>query len=270
MKNLTFLSLLLLILIACEKDEHLIVENTVIPLLEKVVFGDVVYLEYTYNDANLLFEEKSKFHYTRHSYNDINQLVKSDFYWDISMASSDISVIEAAMKREEWVNPDNTPKSLTHSLEYNNNGQLIRKSYIRPSASNPEYNEFSYENDRISRQTMYWENRISGYIDYIYDERGNLIRETKYYVSAEGVTELLTTTEYEFDGMNNPFQAFKRLMRPGKYTNPNNILKETYTIHFNVDQWIEKVQITSNTYEYNDAGYPVRVNGEIEYIYRSR
>jgi len=268
MKNLTFLSLILLILTSCEKENQLVVENTEMPLLSKVLFEGVPYYEYGYNNSNLLIEEKSKFRYTRHIYNDMNQLVNSDFYWDLSIASSSSSVIEAAINRKEWVNPDNTPKSITHSLEYNNNGQLIRKSFIRPSVSNSEYNEFTYENDRIIRQTMHWQGKISGYTDYIYDEKGNVKTETKYFVSSDGVTELLTTTEYEYDNMNNPFQSFKRLMTPGKYTNANNILKETYTIHFEVDQSVQKVQTTSNTYEYNNAGYPVRVNGYSEYIYR--
>ena len=268
MKKAVFLFFFSLILFSCEKDEPLIVENTDIPLISKVLIGDETYMEYSYNDANLVTEEKSKFHYTRHIYNGKNQLTKSDCYWDISIASSDSRVIEAAMNRKEWVNPDNTAKSITHALEYNKNGQLIRKLYIRPSVSNSEYNEFTYENDRISRQTMYWQNAMSFYIDYVYDEKGNLIKESKYYVSSTVGTELWTTTEYEYDSMKNPYQTFKRLISPSKYTNPNNITKETYTIHFDVDPSIEKVQITENSYEYNDKGYPIKVNGLTEYVYK--
>ena len=51
-------------------------------------------------------------------------------------------------------------------------------------------------------------------------------------------------------------------------TSPNNITKETYTLHFDVDQFTQKVQVTNNTYEYNDKGYPVKVNGEVEYVYK--
>ena len=80
--------------------------------------------------------------------------------------------------------------------------------------------------------------------------------------------ELTTTTEYEYDNMHNPYQSFKRLITPGIYTNQNNIVKETYTLHFEIDQFTEKVQITENLYEYNDMGYPVMVNGLKEYVYR--
>jgi hypothetical protein len=67
--------------------------------------------------------------------------------------------------------------------------------------------------------------------------------------------------------MKNPYQAFRRLTTPGKYTNPNNIIKETYTIHFEVDSSIQKIQVTNTSYEYNNLGYPVKVNDNTEYIY---
>ncbi len=268
MKKAVFLFFFSLIFFSCEKDEPLIVENTDIPLISKVLIGDETYMEYSYNDANLVTEEKSKFHYTRHIYNDKNQLTKSDFYWDISIASSDSRVIEAAMNRKEWVNPDNTAKSITHALEYNKNGQLIRKSYIRPSANIPNYQKFLYENDRIVRATSYSNNSISGSTDYIYDDNGNITKQSKYLISSKGIAELSTTTEYEYDNMHNPYQSFKRLTTLGVFTNPNNITKETYTLNFDVDPSIEKVQITENSYEYNDKGYPIKVNGLTEYVYK--
>jgi hypothetical protein len=217
---------------------------------------------------NNQIEEKNKFHYAKHTYNDMNQLITSDFYWDISMASSDSRVIEAAMNRKEWVSPENTPKSISHKLEYNSEEQLIRKSYIRPSSNIPDFMEFLYENDRIVRATGYYNNSISGYTDYLYDKDGNIIKQTKYLISSAGIAELSTTTEYEYDNMHNPYLSFKRLITPCIYTNPNNITKEICTLNFDVDPSIEKVQIIEFTYEYNPNGYPIKVNGETEYVYR--
>jgi len=54
---------------------------------------------------------------------------------------------------------------------------------------------------------------------------------------------------------------------PGQNTNQNNILKETYTIYFEVDPSIDKVQISQTSYTYNDKGYPVKKNGYIDFIY---
>ena len=267
MKKIALISFVSIIFFSCEKDnadKQLIVENNDIPLISKVLVAGESCYEYTYNDANLLTEEKSKFHYTKHNYNDNNLLSSSDFYMDAAMFSS----ISPTTIRTIWVNPDNTEKSLTQTFEYNGNEQLARKTYTRPSVTNSEYSEFSFENDRICKQTMYWQNVMSFYIDYVYDEKENLIKESKYHVSSNGIAELWTTTEYEYDNMHNPFLAFKRLMSPSKYTNPNNITKETYTLHFEVDQFTQKVSVTNNTYEYNDKGYPVKVNGEAEYLYK--
>lgn len=267
MKKITFLLFLAVTFFSCEKDHELTFENGDIPLISRVLYDGAVSCEYTYNGANLLREERSKFHYTRHNYGHNNLLVSSEFYWDPAIYSSNSTVIEASMNRKEWVNPGNTAKSLTQTFEYVENGQLERKTYGRTSSSDTEYAEFSYTDDRIVRQTLYWQNVIASYIDYEYDDRGNLVRESRYNVSSAGVAELSTTTEYEYDNMHNPFLAFRRLMSPGKYTNPNNITRETYTIHFEVDEFIEKVQITNNTYEYNKSGYPTKVNGKIEYVY---
>jgi len=268
MKKILLMFLFWPIFFSCEKDKQLIVENTDIPLINKILTDGVTYMEYSYDAANLLIEEKSKFHYTKHNYNDKNLLTTSDFYVDPAIFSSDSRVVEASMNRKEWVNPDNTAKSLTQTFEYNGDGQLARKTYTRPTVNDSEYSEFTFVNDRISRQTMYWQNAMSFYINYIYDEKGNLTKESKYHVSSTGIAELWTTTVYEYDNMHNPFQAFKRLMSPSKFTNPNNITKETYTIYFEVDQWIQKVQITNKKYEYNDNGYPIKVNGEVEYVYK--
>jgi len=264
MKKIVLLFFLSIIFFSCEKDAQLIVENNDIPLISMVLISGESFIEYSYNDGNLLTEEKSKFTYTKHNYNDKNLLTTSEFYVDPAIFSSS----NPATDRKEWVNPDNTAKSLTQTFEYNDDGHLARKTYTRPSVTDSEYSEFTFENDRISRQTMYWHNVMSFYIDYIYDEKGNLTKESKYHVPSTGIAELWTTTEYEYDDMHNPFQAFKRLITPSKFTNPNNITKETYSIYFEVDQWIQNPQITNNTYEYNENGYPIKVNGEAEYVYK--
>jgi hypothetical protein len=269
LKTIAFIFFFSLVFFSCEKDKidkQIIIENTDIPLISKALIGGEIYMEYSYNSANLVAEEKNKFNYAKHTYNEINQLIKSDFYRDMRYPSSNSSVLEAAMNRKEWVNPDNTLRSISHKLEYNNNGQLFRKSYISPSGDITSIVEFLYEKDRIVRVTG---NLLSGsgYTDYTYDDKGNITKQAIYFISSSGIAELSTTTEYEYDNMHNPYQAFKRLLTPGIYTNPNNITKETYTIYFEVNQWTQKVQITNNSYEYNDKGYPIKVNGLTEYVY---
>ena len=224
MRNIAIMIVLSFVLISCEKEESekeesldienpkLVIENTDIPLLSKMLSGGGVFMEYTYNDRNLLLEEKNKHHYSLHTYDDNNQLIASEIYWDKSSISSDIRVIEELANREEWVSPDNTPLRACHSFKYNT--------------------------------------------------------EEIYRYTPEGIAELQSTTEYEYDNMHNPFRAFKRLITPGKYTNQNNIVKRTYTLPYRDDEFSEKVRIREYSYEYNDDGYPVMVNGVTEYVYR--
>lgn len=253
---------------SCKKDEQLIIGNNDVPLLSKVIIADQPYHEYLYNDANLISEEKSKFDFTMHQYNDKNQLVTTDYYGDDAILSSSPEVQETVLNRKDWVNPDNSEKGGSVKYEYNNNEQLIKTTFSRPLVSNTEYSEFTYDvDDRISRQTLYWENKISGYIDYLYDGSGNLIKEILYYVPSTGVAEMSTITRYEFDNKQNPYKSFNSLMTPGINTNRNNIIRETYTIHFKVDQGPETVQITETSYAYNDKGYPIRKNGTVGYVY---
>ena len=268
MKKLTLSFLFLLILSSCEKDKLFIVENSDISLITKILINDETYMEYSYNGSNLVIEEKSKLHYTKHNYNDRNLLISSDYYLDPGMFSSSSNVVQASMSRTEWVSPANTAKSLTRSFDYDSDDRLTRITYTRPPANNNEYSEYKFIDSTIIRQTMFWQGAISGYIDFIYDEKGNLKKEAKYLVLSDGVAELMTTTEYEYDNMRNPYLAFKRLMTPGKYTNPNNIIKTTYRLHFEVDAWIEKTQVSENKYEYNRLGYPVKVNDEVTYVYK--
>ena len=268
MKKILLIFIIPICFISCENYNQLIIENTDIPLISKVLIGDEIYIVYSYNDANLVTEEESKFRYASHTYNEHNELIASDFWWNELFASSSCSMLEEALNRKEWVNPDNTPKSITHLLEYDGAKQLVRKSFLRSSGDSRDMVEFQYENDRVVRSTGYYNNSISGYTDYQYDERGNLIRQTRYMVSSSGVPELSTTTDYEYDNMHNPYYSFRGLITPGIYTNPSNITKETYILNFDPGPSIEKVQVTDYRYVYNANGYPKKVNGETEYVYK--
>lgn len=268
----SFLLILFLVafLSSCEKNKPIIIENIDIPLIIKVLSNGESLVEYSYNNANLLTAEKNKFYYNKHSYNDKNLLIKTDLYYDKGLFSSDPNILAASLNRKEWVNPNNTEKGGVVTFEYNADGNLIRTNYYRIPETKSEFSKFEYDKSgRIAKQSLYWDNQLSYYIDYLYNENGNLIKEIKYHISSTGLAELWTTNEYEFDSLQNPYRAFKRLMTPGIYTNKNNILKETYTLHFEVnDPLIEKVKITLNSYEYFENGYPSLVNGTIQYLYK--
>jgi hypothetical protein len=251
-----------LFLLSCDRDETGFFNGDAERvLIKQVLFNSESYYEYNYNAAYQILEEKSKWHYTRHNYLD-NRLVSSDHYVDPGIFSSSWHAADSAMNREEWVNPGNTEKYSTMIYFLDDRNKLIKSSnYLG-------YSIYSYDgNGRICRQTFYHDREESGYTDFLYDRKGNLVKRLYYIVLESGDPELQTTTEYKFDDKHNPYLAFSSLMMPGIHTNVNNIVKETYTLHFEFGQDINRVQITENVYEYDDRGYPVRKNGTFEYRY---
>ena len=266
------LTLILLLFLAfftsCKKEKPLIIEDPGIPLLEKVMYSPDWYYVYTWNTSFLISEEKSKFTYTRHNYNSQNQLASSDYYVDPGLYSSDSHMSQASMNRTEWVSPDNTAKEMFRTYEYNQNGQLIKYSINRLNTNYKSYSSFEYNTKaQINKETWYSDGKATGNTIYTYNDAGNLILKTRNDILADGTIQLSTTTNYEFDNKKNPYLLFK-MQIPGIYTNQNNIIKETYTLWFEVDSFIDKIQITETNYEYNDDGYPVKQNGTIDIVYR--
>jgi hypothetical protein len=56
-------------------------------------------------------------------------------------------------------------------------------------------------------------------------------------------------------------------MTPGIFTNGNNIITETHTVHLEPGQGSGKIQVTRNNYKYNAIGYPESMNGNVVYLY---
>ena len=137
-----------------------------------------------------------------------------------------------------YAKPMNDPKGKfelrsTRSFEYE--GSLIVKSYI---------------SDPSTGQT----NLIYA---YTYDSRGNVINE-KYYSSMESKNKLSSETSYKYDDYKNPFQVMNPYGLPGIYTNPNNIIESKFTSYEDIPD-ILKYKTQLLTYEYNSAGYPVKL-----------
>ena len=243
--------------------------NTPAPLLSKVLIDNQSAYEYVYNDSSLITTEKSKFDYTVNHFNALGQLSYTDYYGNDNVLSSDATVVQAAMNSSTWVSPADGVIGGCLKYEYNSNGQLIKSTYSRPQSSSSEYSLFSYDaSNRINRQTMYWDNIATGYIDYSYDEKGNLIVESLYNLPVTGSAELITTTQYEFDSKLNPYKYYSKSLIPGIDTNQDNIIKVTCTIKINPAQGSDKVQITQDTYTYNSAGYPATKNTNTTFIYK--
>ena len=256
------------LLIACEKDPAPVVENEGIPLIVRIKSTtDSSSVEYSYNSVNLLETERSKFYYISYSYNYENQLSLTEVYYDDNLLSSSWEIVQAANNRTEWVTPENTPRTSYKSYGYKD-GKLFSVSNYRKNGY-LEYSELSYNNKgNVSRRTYFMEDKISAYFDFLYDEKGNLIKASRFWVPVTGEDILSYTYEYEYDNNPNPFIVFKRLIVPGLngiYTNENNIVKEIYTVVGEYESLVTRV--TDIVYEYNDLGYPVKKGSNIEYVY---
>jgi hypothetical protein len=270
-RQITICLLFVTILFSCKKEDLSDVGNPIAvktQLLSKVLDDNQPSYEYLYNDSNLISEVKSRFDYTLNHYNSKGQIVTVEYYANDDILSSDANVSASAMNDAGLITAENGKKNGTITYEYNDNEQLIKSTNTLIAPVSSEYSEFSYDgNNRISRQTMYWDNTATGYIDYSYDGNGNLISEMLYNTQTSGDPELITTTSYTFDNKPNPYKMPGILMIPGTNTNRNNIITETYTIHLSTDQGPDNVQTTTNVYQYNSLGYPLSKNGNVTFVY---
>ena len=78
--------------------------------------------------------------------------------------------------------------------------------------------------------------------------------------------KLIIEQTFKYDDKNNPFKIYQALGQPGIYTNTNNPI-ETNTVLYEDVPGILKFSTSQTTYEYNDKGFPISVNGTDEYKY---
>jgi hypothetical protein len=271
-KTITFCLLFVTILLSCKKEDvtHGTGSATApyIPVLSKVLVDNQSASEFLYNDTNMIWQEKTRLDLTIHHYNAKGQLVTSEYYGNDDALSSDQSVSQTAMTQAAWVTPASGKKIGIISYEYNNNGQLTKSTTTHPLITCTEYSLYTYDNNnRISRQSMYWDEVETGYIDYTYDIKGNLANETLYSTPSTGDPVAINSTKYSFDGAPNPYRMNNKLPVPGINSNINNIIKETNTIYLSAALGSDNVSTNENTYTYNTIGYPVSKNSNMTYVY---
>lgn len=264
--NLFIILLIAFSMLTCEEKTYneLTGEGT---LLKEIAANGEIYFKYTYNEADFVKEEKSKYHYTEHHYNSKNQLIQSDNYWDESITSSNSTVLQEAINRTEWVTPENTEMDSYITFEYNSIGQLKKTTVYNLKDNSSTYSTYTYNNDKILERTSYNDDQQSALEAYYYDQYNNLTKKEKYVFLGDVQPKLSSSTEYFYDGENNPYFSFRALMIPGEHTNKNNIIKQVYTIYSLTDNSVEDVQTTEYSYEYNAKGFPERRDDGFEYTY---
>ncbi len=236
-------------------------------LLKEIVGDSTIFYKYSYTNAGLIKEEKSKFHFTEHKYNSKNQLIQSDYYWDERVASSDSYILQMALNRTDWVTPENTERDSYTTFEYDSNGQLKKSTIHRVNNNNSEYSTYAYTDGKIEKQFSYLNNLQISLKTYYYDQNGNLLKVEKYIFPDDSQPVLLSSNQYYFDKKNNAYLSFNSLMIPGIHTNKNNVIKEIYTLYSSADGSVDNVQIIEYTYTYNAKDFPEQRSDGMEYTY---
>jgi hypothetical protein len=271
-KIATFCLLLVAILFSCKKEDmnHALGNSAApyTPVLSKILVDNQSSYEFLYNDSDVMLQKKGRLDLTINHYNAKGQLAISDFYGNDDVLSSDLVVSQTAMTQTAFITPASGKIMGIITYEYNESGQLTKSVSTHPSLTCIEYSLYTYDsNNRINRQSMYWDDAATGYIDYAYDSKGNLTSESLYSVPLTGDPVPVTSVKYSFDNESNPYRQTSKLQIPGINTNLNNITKETYTIFESATHGSDKVSVTENTYTYNTLGYPVSKNGNMTFVY---
>jgi len=93
-----------------------------------------------------------------------------------------------------------------------------------------------------------------------------MIEEAKYYPT--NPEEPHAKVLYELDNYKNPYNCFRQMGQPGRYTNPNNITRETHILYQPDNPGIvENQSVVNYQYKYNLRGYPVKINNA-KLVYR--
>jgi hypothetical protein len=253
-KFATIIILSLLCFIECKKEDFNQSLCSSPTLISQVNSGKNAIQGLTYNSNCLVSESTEPYSYKKYSYDDRNLLYKLEVARSFN-AFSCVMIPGVSLESD----PRKAKISEYSDLEYDNSLRLAKKSNYFTGSGDAQllsYQTYEYEYDRISKvSTFNPQGGLIGYNDYQYDENGNMIRVDRY--SNNSGIKLVNTRVYEFDNKNNPYNIFACEGDPGKYTNRNNIIKETFIA---LNGTTESRSTTQNSYEYNNLDYPVRIN----------
>jgi len=249
-------------LIACskEKKEDLCSDPN---LMREIRMQNVATQGLTYNSNCLVTELLEPYKYSKLSYNSSGQLTKVEEAVSVNPLSC---VAIPGGDGGSSGDPRKAKVTSYYDYEYNEAGKLSKRLYFNLNNNVPQLSlseSFHYSDNVVDTIKVYSQNlQLNYFKTYVY-ENENLIVEN-FYLIEENNIRLLNRIEYEFDEMNNPYLVLAIMGTPGKYSNMNNIIKETYISNPGVS---ENKYSNSYSYEYNGLGNPVKINGN-EVVYK--
>lgn len=221
-----------------------------------------------YDNANRIIETQDLDYYNRFYYNAKGELIKEE-----GAIHPDAYSSFSSHENTDVMTVVNTVITNYTLYEYNATGQLIAARNYQLQNNQSVYTSrqsFEYNNRKITKVNLYdATNKLTQSTTYTYDNKGNVAQEDYYSYQgfAAGPTaQLLHRKTYQYDTKNNPYQIYNALGVPGLYTNPNNLVKVNTTSYANAPG-VPENDITETVYIYNQAQYPVQVDGAYEYFY---
>ena len=275
-KNLLYVISLLVFIFSCSP------ETEVVPQVNEVKSGTPKFLQlkeirttqgkivtkYVYDKANRIIETQDLDYYNRFYYDVKGALIKKEGAIHPNLYSSFYS-----RENTDLMTAANTTITNYTLYEYNAAGLLIATKNFQLQNNRSVYTSrqsFEYNKDKITEVNLYdATNKLTQSTTYTYDHSGNVAQEDYYSYQEFGTgatAQLLHRKIYQYDTKNNPYQIYNVLGIPGLYTNPNNIIKVNTTSFANTPG-VPENDLTETLYKYNQAHFPVQVDGTYEYIY---
>ena len=239
--------------------------NSVIERIKSVSANGKMVHQYHYDEAGRIVEENCLHYFQKYLYEN-DRLVKIESAWDRSGNSSSMPT----ERRTEFMTSKNSNVDQYSIYKYDQTGKLEKIDlYFNETGKEFEHRSsrtFEYNGLNIVKVNVYDPStgNTSLVYEYTYDNRGNIIKE-KYF----SPNELISEKSYKYDKYKNPYQIFSMTGYPGMNTNANNIIETNLTRHYETPGF-DKYSTSKNTYQYNENGYPVKVNengNEFEYNY---
>lgn len=249
---------------SCTKDK---VDNSCHSpsLISQVKSGEVFVNDLIYNNNCQIAEAVEPSMYKKYLYDSQNRLIKMERSLSFNASFSCVAFPNSTI--DSGADPRQAKVTDYYDFEYDNTGKLTKRLSFFLNSGNAQllfYQIYTYVNGNVVKCSMYSpQDMLTQYDNYEYDVSGNLIKTSNYRVELNGNIILLHTVYYEYDDKINPFTIFNNTGEPGRFTNQNNITKETYVWYSEGKEYKNE---STTVYEYNKSGFPVKSNG-LQYLY---
>lgn len=212
---------------------------------------------YSYNSANLLIKTETtgdpnyNLLYTTFTYNASNNLEEQIYY----TRANNSAIINKYRTTFTYAGIN-----LTQAQQYQWNN-LTNNWVPNPSVTNYEYNA----NGKLSKIDELGNSR---YFLMTYDAAGNMTKTDQYDLKPGSTTQyyLRRTTTRTFDtkkANNTSFSEIPNYFNPNYYTSGGNNEIDVVNKYYTEAGVVENSYAHTNTYQYNDAGYPTKISGGI-------